>query len=92
MNFGEWTRMERWHYCWERRWRVTCNRVMVDVGECVLYWLGDGSREEAIVIWVGCCWILVLLSLFTSDLLEQLDTAFNCWMTFYLVCHLEQRN
>ena len=24
------------------------------------------AEKEAIVVWVGCCWILVLLSLVTS--------------------------
>ena len=35
-----------------------CNRVVEDVGECVL--LGVVAGKEAIVVWVGCCWILVL--------------------------------
>ena len=39
MNFGEWTRMERWHSYWEMGGGYT-NRVMEDVGVCVLYWLG----------------------------------------------------
>ena len=28
--------------------------------------LVDGGREETIVVWVGCCWILVFLALVTS--------------------------
>ena len=38
MDFGEWTRRERWHCFWEKGEGI-CNRVE-DVGECVLYWLG----------------------------------------------------
>ena len=41
MNFGGWTRKERWHCCWENGWMAyVYNRVMEDVGECVVYWLG----------------------------------------------------
>ena len=36
MNFGEWPRRERWHCCWEKGEGI-CNRVMEEVGECILY-------------------------------------------------------
>ena len=38
-----------------------CNRVMEDVGRVCIALVGYMVAEkETIVVWVGCCWILVL--------------------------------
>ena len=34
----------------ERGVEGTCNRVMEDMGECVLYWLGMVAEKETIVV------------------------------------------
>ena len=46
-----------------------CNKVMENVGECIMYRLGKWSEKEAFVVWAG---IGPLLSL-----LEQLDTVYS---------------
>ena len=44
-----------------------CNRVIEDMGECALYWLGV-AEKEATVVWVGC---------YLCFLIEQLDTVYS---------------
>ena len=43
-----------------------CNRVMAEVGVCIVLVGYMVAEKEAIVAWVGCCWILILLSPVTS--------------------------
>ena len=48
----------------------------VDVGREGWWQRRMAAEKEAIVVWVGCCWILVL-SLVTLSLLEQLVTVYS---------------
>ena len=71
IDFVEWTRKERWHFCGVKG---ICNTVMEDVRECVLYigW-GDSGREGS-----NCCMGRLLLDIGPPlSLLEHLDTVYS---------------
>ena len=76
MKFGEWTRMKRWHCCWEKG-RCQCNRVMEDVGECIycIGWVDSDSERH------NCCMGRLLLDI-GPPLSCHLSPSLNSWTQY----------